>query len=116
MKIYNLSFTKESSGFWYIDLPKWPFSHDNLMMVAGADKLCEELSYASSHTLVEVIISKKELDLPDYIHLKREEVGLFDGATYKVSNSIKTNICWICPVTLFVFGGYPRNIYLKRNK
>jgi hypothetical protein len=115
MKQYNLSFTKEGD-FWYIDLPNWPFSHGNLMMVAGADKLCQELSYDGIHTSVEVIISRKPLELPDYIHLNREEVGIIDGATYEVSGATSTRLCWICPVTLFVFGGYPRHIYLKRNE
>ena len=60
MKQYKLSFTKECSGLWYIDLPKWPFAHHNLMMVCGADKLCQELSYDENHTKVEVIISHKK--------------------------------------------------------
>lgn len=114
MKQYNLSFTKEPSGFWYIDFPKWPFAHHNLMMVCGADKLCQELSKDGIHTKVDVIISHKELNLSEYIHLSRKEVGLLDGATYNVTGA-KVKELWICPVTLFVFGGYPRNIYLKQS-
>ncbi len=116
MKQYNLSFTKESNLAWYIDLPKWPFDHQNLMMVCGADDLCQELSYDNNHTDVNVIISRKELDLPDYIHLKRKNVGFLDGADYDVIGYVETKTIWICPVTLFVFGGYPRHIYIKRNK
>ena len=116
MRNFKLSFTKEANNIWYIDFPKWPFDHYNLMMVAGADKLCEELSYNGINTSVDVIVSKKELNKPDYIHLKREKYKILDGATYKVVGSYSVRTCWICPVTLFVFGNYPKNIYIKRNK
>ena len=69
MKEYKLSFTKEQDNNWYIDLPNWPFAHHNLMMVAGADDLCEELKYDENHTSVDVVISDKPENLPDYIEL-----------------------------------------------
>lgn len=43
---YTISFTKEDDDCWYVDYPDWPFDHHNLMMVEGADDLCELLSYA----------------------------------------------------------------------
>ena len=114
MKHYSLSFTKEASGLWYIDLPAWPFSHHNLMMVCGADDLCEELTYDGSHTAVDVIISKKKLDLPDYICLEKKQSAMLSGADYYVDGAKTVDELWICPVTLFVFGKYPNFIYLKK--
>ena len=26
---YEISFTKEDDGYWYVDFPDWPFSHHN---------------------------------------------------------------------------------------
>lgn len=114
MKEYKLSFTKEKNDCWYIDLPNWPFDHHNLMMVAGADDLCEELTYDGTHTAVDVIISKKKLDLPDYICLEKQDSAILSGAYYYVDGAKTVDELWICPVTLFVFGKYPNFIYLKK--
>lgn len=117
MKEYKLSFTKEKDDCWYIDLPNWPFAHHNLMMVSGADDLCEELKYDKNHTSVEVIVSDNIEDLTkkNYIELKKLNSKFLEGATYKVTGSESVDTLWICPVTLFVFGNYPEYIYLKRN-
>ena len=37
---YTIKFNHEDDGLWYVDFPNWPFDHHNLLMVAGADKLC----------------------------------------------------------------------------
>ena len=49
---YTISFTKEDDGCWYVDYPDWPFDHHNLMMVEGADDLCELLSHDGTHTKI----------------------------------------------------------------
>ena len=36
---YRIQFNKEKNGCWYVDFPHWPFSHDSLAMVSGADKM-----------------------------------------------------------------------------
>lgn len=115
MKEYNLSFTKEKDNNWYIDLPNWSLAHHNLMMVAGADTLCQELAYDGRHTSVDVIVSEKDEILPDYIRLKKQDSKLLEGATYSVYGAETVNELWICPVTLFVFGKYPKFIYLKKS-
>lgn len=115
MKEYKLSFTKEKDNNWYIDLPSWPFNHHNLMMVAGADNLCQELAYDGKHTSVDVIISDKDEILPEYICLKKQNSKLVEGATYSVRGAESVKELWICPVTLFVFGKYPKFIYLKKS-
>ena len=118
MRVFNLKFNKESNGCWYIDLPCWPFAHHNLMMVAGADLLCEyvsEVHRSPGHCEVRVTVKDNRLDgrAPD-ICLRRTEKGY--GATYKIIGA-PVEQCWLCPVTLFVLGRYPNkiNIYLERN-
>ena len=41
---YQIKFNHEDDGLWYVDFPNWPFDHHNLLMVAGADKMCAFLS------------------------------------------------------------------------
>lgn len=112
MKEYNLLFIKEN-GLWYIDLPNWPFSRSHLEMVEGADKLCEELSIHNK-TDVKIIISDKEENVDHDIKLIKIKSDFLNGADYKVYGSILTDKCWICSVTLFVFGEYPNYIYIKK--
>lgn len=119
MKKKILKFNKEQDNHWYIDLPNWPLAHHNLMMVAGADDLCEMLSDDAEHTKVEVIASKTKENLPDYIELERTDYSISGGAHYDVHSEEFTrfagrNTLWLCPVTLFVFVQYPKYIYVKK--
>ncbi|MBR4219126.1 MAG: hypothetical protein IKR71_08820 [Bacteroidales bacterium] len=114
-KEYELKFNHEEDGCWYIDFPNWPFDHHNLMMVAGADDLCAELSDNDRYVKVHVIPTNKEECHDGYVKLTQIESGLTEGSTYSVSGlaGFNRNI-WLCPVTLFVFGKYPKYIYLKK--
>ena len=119
---YIISFTKEDDGLWYVDYPNWPFDHHNLLMVDGADKLCELLSYDGKHTKISVIPSKERKvlqshDINERFALLRDKWGLTEGATYQVQLApFKYNggpRIWLCPVTLFVLGEYPEYLYIK---
>ena len=116
-KEFELKFNHEEDGCWYIDFPGWPFDHHNLMMVAGADDLCSALSDNDLNVKVKAIPTQKEKDLESegYIKLTQIESGLTTGSTYTVTGleGFNRNI-WLCPVTLFVFGKYPKYIYLKK--
>ena len=122
---YILSFTKEDDGKWYIDFPDWPFDHHNLMMVAGADKLCEALSYDGKHTKVHVMTADTEIEdlemtrthLHNDIWATREDYSITGGAHYHIGGPQKytyNDKFWLCPVTLFVLGHYP--MYLRIRK
>ena len=120
---YVISFTKEDDGLWYVDYPNWPFDHHNLLMVDGADKLCELLSYDGKHTKVSVIPSNEfkvlqSHDLNERFALLRQENSLTGGATYQVQLApFKYDggpWIWLCPVTLFVLGEYPKYMYVKK--
>lgn len=112
---YQLKFNREDDGLWYVDFPNWPFDHHNLLMVAGADDLCAFLSDDDKVTEVLVRPSKKKLDLQGYAELEQKEHSLTGGSTYEVHNlaGFERNI-WLCPVTLFVLGKYPKYMYVKK--
>lgn len=115
---YNLHFIRENDNNWYIDLPEWPFQHHNLMMVAGADKLCAFLSSDDTNTYVEVIPSDKHMVIPDYACLTLQgKPSVVGGATYSVTNltGFEEDI-WLCPVTIFVLGHYPKYIYVRKQE
>lgn len=114
-KEYKLQFNHEADGLWYLDFPSWPFSHHNLLMVSGADKLCAFLSDNNKFTHVSVIPSSKRASHEGYFELEQLNKGLTTGSTYRVNglDGFTHNI-WICPVTLFVLGTYPKFIYVKK--
>lgn len=114
-KEYQLQFNHEDDGLWYIDFPSWKFDHHNLLMVNGADALCAFLSDDDKFTRVSVIPSKERKDIDGYFELEQLSSGLTEGSTYKVNylDGFTRNI-WICPVTLFVLGEYPKYIYVRK--
>ena len=112
---YHLQFNHEEDGLWYVDFPNWPFDHHNLLMVAGADKLCAFLSDDDKYAYVDVIPAKKEEDHPGYAKLIQKDHSLTGGSTYQVTglDGFDRDI-WLCPVTLFVLGKYPKYMYIKK--
>lgn len=122
---YIVSFTKEDDGLWYVDYPNWPFDHSHLQMVRGADKLCELLSYDGKHTKVEVMIGdteKEELEMNRTHHhtdimATRKDFSLTGGADYHIGAERKytsNDMFWLCPVTLFVLGHYPKYMRIRK--
>ena len=130
MKVFHLKFNKEADGKWYIDFPGYPFAHHNLMMVAGADLICQYVAEKEGHpdcALMDITLGNNRLEgrTPDVV-MSRYEMGY--GASYHnvtpdgsapavVKNGRETPVpaAWICPVTLLVLGRYPKriNIYVK---
>ena len=112
---YVLKFNRENDGVWYIDIPGWPFKHHNLAMVGGADKLCTYLAQGSQSVIVEVIATNHRKSLPGYGLLTKTDSSLLAGADYEPSGfGSFTHGVWICPVTLFVLGRYPKYIFISR--
>lgn len=114
---YNLQFNHEDDGCWYVDFPGWPFDHGNLMMVAGADDLCDYLSDDGKVARVTVVPSNKPLDLSDHACLIQGKHSLTGGSHYRVTRlpGFRMNEIWLCPVTLFVLGQYPKYLYIKKS-
>lgn len=116
-KEYHLQFNHEEDGGWYVDFPNWPFDHHNLLMVRGADKMCEFLSDDDKFSYVNVIPTNKDEEHPGYAKLIQKEHSLTGGSTYQVTGlqGFERDI-WLCPVTLFVLGQYPKYLYVKKTQ
>lgn len=138
--VYDLSFVKDD-GTWYIDLPNWPWRRENLAMVCGADKMLDLLAASPQNDkgLNRVRVQVKPADKPvdhdtlqkllhdDWIELTQTKSSLSGGATYTLKGKIgkdftikdawtgevRDRTLWLCPVTLFVFGHYPKYFYGK---
>ena len=138
-----LSFEKEDDGRWYYVFKNWGFAHGNLEMVAGADALCEKFSGGTNHTTVEVIATDVDTiglhvkrPTPEMILSRdfNERMGytVFEGEEfpkewgwrdrhiwgrtyhYVDRETKEESTMWICPVTLFVLGRYPKYLYIRK--
>ena len=116
--IHNKRFYKEKDGRWYIDLPEYIKggygTKSNLEMVAGADKLLDDLSEGKSD--VNVTFSDEPIDDCKIQLVKRNTLLNVFGCHYKYykENETEPKNVWLCPVTLYVFNNsYPKNIYAK---
>ena len=132
MRTFHLTFNLEADGCWYIDFPGYPFAHHNLMMVAGADRLCAyvaNLQGRNDKAVVDVTLNEGRLEgkEPDLV-MERVKKGY--GAHYinytkdDRAPQVSVNGCdreiltsWLCPVTLLVLGSYPKkiNLYVPNN-
>ena len=130
-KHYKLQFIAENDPpikRWYYDFKHWGFDHANLEMVSGADKLCELYANGKDEVTVEIIASKKKQNLPtqlydeyvaqdiiiDELHQGRFINSQLDKILYGRIYQKGYTQMWICPVTLFVLGRYPKYIYIKK--
>lgn len=111
MKI--LKFYKETNNRWYVYLPKWNGSKDDLEMVAGADNMLEYMSKGNRHVFL--ALSEQEFENADKLCFLRLATELENGAFYKLEKyrGIEINLeMWLCDVTKFVFGSFPKAIFL----
>lgn len=109
-------FYKNELG-WFIDIKWWPkrLVH-HLAMVMGADLLLDKLSNGKDE--VEISFSRKQKPYHVKKLVRSGILGVFDGAVYvpnedKITNEYGQNWLWLCFVTIFVFGHYPKEIYYK---
>ena len=103
----KLSFSKDSTG-WYIDLPNWQGSKEDLAMVCGADTLLDELSNNSDYVIMEACLKKQD---SSFLHLRKIKDCDVNGADYEVVSTGDT--LWLCDVTKFVFGKLPKDIFIR---
>lgn len=122
-----LGFVKEG-GLWYADLPEFLAAglgdKNNLLMVEGSDTFLDLLSAGTNR--IKLRISDKPF-AGHRIAMRMESMGLDKelldrvghnpvdyGAYYQV-NTLDgkpfSHKLWLCPVTEYVFGSYPRHIY-----
>jgi hypothetical protein len=106
-----IRFYKDEDRRWYADLPEY-------IAQGGTVEECEMVSGADDW--LDFISEKREavtLALSDQNSLS-EKIVLYEsdefGATY-IAHTYReediNQILWLCPVTVFVFGHYPKEIY-----
>lgn len=126
----RMKFTKrfyKEKNIWYIDLPefleKGLGTKQNLMMVAGADLMLDNLS--DNGTEITVTFSNKPIENAQHTLIKQRfgldkellnKIGhapVDYGAYYSWKENNNQSV-WLCPVTEYVFqGGYPETIYVS---
>ncbi len=105
----KFTFNKEAHGTWYIDLPDYPGPKGNLAMVAGADDMLDFLAKGKNRVVVEM----SEQPFAGALTMDRVKVGEPGGGAYykPVNHSIQS--VWLCDVTLFALGKFPKHIYFR---
>jgi len=114
--IQKLKFYRENTGRWYVDLPEWEGSKEDLEMVLGADDLMNLLAQGDDVIYAQIADEK----FSGSVQMVMFEMGSIDmgGAWYLVPSisGIDFNLrLWLCDVTKFVFGYFPENIWFYRS-
>jgi hypothetical protein len=108
-------FYKEQDGKWYIDLPEWTGSKADLQMVCGADTMLDIIAEDDDEVHLSLSTEESEgSDVLNFMHLATdwENGAFYHMPTYK--GFVFNLKIWLCDVTLFVFGEFPKNIYIKK--
>ena len=109
-----LKFEQERDNRWYVVLPEWNGSKDDLEMVYGADVLLSYLSKGKNE--ISLSFSEETFDDCDIFKFfsKADDIG--SGAYYVAETYNGNNLnlyFWLCDVTLFIFNKFPQIIYYK---
>lgn len=110
--IGTYKFYKTSSNKWYVDLPEWTGSIDDLELVCGADIMLDIIAQGETNIYLTLSDIKIEhaTELVKYI-----DTPLEGGAEYIFTNwhGIEYNMnIWLCDVTKYVFGIMPESIWI----
>lgn len=112
-------FYKEDNN-WYIDLPNYPGDKSDLAMVMGADTMLDYISDGNDIVMLKISTSDDENPIEysnklKYLYDAKDIIG--EGAFYEMKNydnrDVMLNI-WLCDVTKFVFGDFPKVIYFEK--
>lgn len=109
---FNYNFYKTPEHRWYIDIPNWEGSKDDLEMVSGADTLLDILAQSDN----KINLSFGDKNISDAIALtKIKDTPEIGGALYNLDMycGIDYNLeIWLCGVTEWIFGYMPNTIYV----
>ena len=116
--IYKVSFSKIGRK-WYCNVPGFPnelFEHT--LMVGGASKFLDSYSRGENDIMAVVRVAKEwEDEFYCGVRLHKVSSTLTGGAFYKDPSGNFEEEIWLCPVTLFLLGKYPKVIFIyKINK
>lgn len=114
----TLTFHKTLQGNWFIVLPEWEGDPSQLQMVLGANTLLDELSPKEEDVSLLITTNIKEMreesksthHMKSWDWLQRADfIPVAEGYYYNHGSKY----LWLCPVTQFVFGEFPKIIYFK---
>ena len=115
----EIKFYKEANNCWYADLPDYIESggtKEDCQMVAGADTWLDILAQEQNEIILTLDVN--EFDGAEKLTLEKTDEGFPElGAYYRIHSfqgiDYSHLILWVCPVTLFVFGQYLKEIFYK---
>ena len=113
--IREFRFYQESTHEWYVDLPEWDGPKSALEMVMGADTMLNILSQGEGE--VRVLLSTSNFNGADSLVFLNETPEIGEGAAYLMLEyqGITLHLqVWLCDVTKFVFGEFPKIIWLAK--
>lgn len=107
---------KKVHGNWYCDIKGWPEKFfPNSLMVGDASRLIQKMSDGKEYVTFDVIPTKNEIGEPGLVKLSLESSSIAGGGYYEtIVDGEEFSVVWLCPVTLFVLGRYPKCIYFRR--
>ena len=113
---YRLKFIK-LAGRWFIHLPDYPGLPEDLEMVMGADSFCQQLDKHNTGLLTVYVDTEPKVNRftkQEYV-FKFDEYSEVDGeilGAYYSTNDSNFKI-WLCNVTKYLFGEFPKIIYIR---
>ena len=110
----KLRFYKEEDNRWYVDLPGFEGDKSELEMVAGADHMLDIYSQGENDVYLKLALS----EYPGADKLTRLDKN-GSGFDYKVSSHFGIPYdytLWLCDVTKYVYGQFPKFIYVQKIK
>lgn len=117
MQTKKFKFYRDEMNRWYIDLPEWTGSIDDLQMVFGADTMLDII--AQGDESVTLNLSIEPFDGANVLTWIADGIPgdpNIGGGMYKLQeyNGIVFDLdMWLCDVTKFVFGNMPKLIYFR---
>ena len=111
----KIKFEKEENNNWYVVLPEWEGSKEELQMVMGADIMLDII--AKTNNTVELEITLEPEEGYNYLKLIDDYTNTIGGGIYLLQYFEDKEInldMWLCSVIVYVFGFLPEDIYFKR--
>ena len=108
----ELRFVKEN-GRWYIDIPEWEGTKEELEMVSGADDLLDYFAKGKDSIVLEVGETYDHITKMEGSIMLTKQKDLDNGADYTVINNHDIPKIWLCDVTKYVYGYMPKELYIQ---
>lgn len=105
----GFKFNKEKDNKWYVDLPSWEGSKEDLEMVMGADTLLDIISQGEVTAYLIITEEEDKVDKYTLTFIKEES----EGAWYRLSSEYYSFELWLCKVLKYVYGYIPTKLYIK---